>query len=55
MQLKFLFFRDMELWVDNIIKIFRDNEICMLLINNFKKRKKEKKRGDVEICMFGHD
>ena len=42
----------MELWVDNIIKIFRDNEVCMLLINNFKK---EKKRGDVEICRFGHD
>jgi hypothetical protein len=46
--------------VDNIIKIFRDNEICILLINKFffffflKKKRKEKRR-NVEICMFRDD
>jgi hypothetical protein len=46
----------MELWVDNIIKIFRDNEICKLLINNFfLKEKRNEKRRNVEISMFSDD
>ena len=41
-------FRDMKLWVDNIIKIFRDKGICMLLIKN-------KKRDILRFACFGHD
>ena len=53
-----IFFRDMELWVDNIIKIFRDNEICILLINNFffffkeKKKRKEEKCWDLHVSWW---